>query len=197
MKRFLKSTNWLMLLSGILTVILGITTLFAPFQGVTGLAVFIGIVIALSGLSSLLKASRMDSGPISDWMLFESVVTILIGVWIAFGSGIRVLWVALPFIFAGLVIASGVIRIKRASQIKAKEPRKYKWIVALGVAECVVGAVLLFSPLLSTRLGMFLLSLLMILYGASDIALALNAEQVSAFLRRIVQSFRLRRSGNA
>lgn len=187
MKRLLKSMDWLLLASGILTGLFGLAMLVLPAQSLTGAAVLLGLVIVASGILELINAMKIPSRQRMNWMLLEGVLTTLIGAWMIFGHGIRVFWNLIPFVFAALIMANGVVRIDAAGTMKRQGMGGWGWLTALGIGEEILGFFLLFSPLLSAKIGTVILALLMLLYGASNVALALGAQHVSGVLRKIAR----------
>lgn len=182
MKRIWKATNWAALLSGLLTVVLGVAILVTPEQSLIGYAVIVGIVIMVSGILDLVHTLKKPKAFRPGWLLLEHGVTILIGAWMLFGNGIELFWAILPFIFAGLTMVSGIVRIDRALMCKRQGEDKWKRLMGIGIAQAVVGCVLLFMPLVSVQLGTIALALLLVLYGISRIADAVNASQISKIL---------------
>ena len=69
MKSVLKSIKWLMLISGVLIVILGITMFFTPLKNLVMLAIFIGMSMLASGLSEIVSFFCGDKEERSGWML--------------------------------------------------------------------------------------------------------------------------------
>lgn len=196
-KRFMKSMNWLMFASGVLTVILGIALFFMPVRSLTSAAILIGLVIAVSGIAELLNALKIPRSQRSSWMLGEGIITTVIGAWMVFGNGSQVFWNILPFVFAALVMVNGVIRIQHADALRIQGSGKWKWLAILGIGETVFGFFLIFSPLLSAQIGTILMATVMVLYGASNVALALNAENVSNLLRNLVRNITRWQPGHA
>lgn len=197
MKQFLKSMDWLMLLTGILTVLFGLALLFVPALSLTGLAVLLGILVITAGVCELINVLRVPDSQRFGWMVLECVITILIGAWMIIGHGIQVFWNVLPFVYAALIMANGIIRIENAFTLRAQGAKKWKWMMGLGIGEDILGFILLFAPLLSVRVGTTILALLLVLYGASNVALALNADSVGGFLRNLLGQISPRESSRA
>lgn len=187
MKTFLKTTNWVALLSGVLTVALGVAVLLIPVQSLTGYTVLVGIMIMVSGILDLIHTLKKPKAFRPGWLMLEHIVMILIGAWMVFGNGVEIFWTILPFVFAGLTLVSGIVRIDRALLYRAQADQRWKKVMGVGIAQAVIGLVLLFVPLISTQLGTIALGVLMVLFGLSHIADAVNAEQMSKFLGDLMQ----------
>lgn len=195
MKRILKSTNWLVLFSGICTLIFGVSLLFLPLYSMGIIALLLGALIIVSGISQFVHGLRLPSGPRSSLMMAEGVVGVLIGAWMIFGNGVRVCWDVFPFIFAALVMVNGTIRADSAYSYRERGNNKWKWLFGVGASEFILGFILMFSPLVSAWVGTLILSLMIVLYGASNIALAFNAGEVSSFFRKMIR--RMNAAGSA
>ena len=69
MKKLYNSTKWLVLISGVLIAILGISMLFTPLENLVTLALFIGIAMLVSGISEIVSFCGEEKGQRSGWML--------------------------------------------------------------------------------------------------------------------------------
>ena len=75
MKRALNFMTWMLLTSGILIVILGITMLFTPLENLVVLAIFIGISMLISGISEIASFFSEQQGYRSGWMLASGILS--------------------------------------------------------------------------------------------------------------------------
>ena len=168
MKKALKSMKWLMLISGILVVILGITMLFTPLSNLVALAIFIGISMLISGISEIMSFCGEEKGHRSGWMLVSGILSTLFGIWTMFGRGTEALVAILPFIFAVWVMSSGITRIVGSVSLKSEGSSLWGWMLAFGILGTVFGFLLLFSPVLSGMIVSYALAF-MLISGISEI----------------------------
>jgi uncharacterized membrane protein HdeD (DUF308 family) len=98
------------LAAGIVTLILGLCVLFFPIAGIATLALWIGAFLFAGGIVRLILAFRLKAAKGWEWVLLDAVVSIVIGILIAWG------WPASSIPFIGLLtgfwlLFSGIWRI--------------------------------------------------------------------------------------
>jgi uncharacterized membrane protein HdeD (DUF308 family) len=85
------------LAAGIITLLLGLSMLFFPIAGIATLALWIGAFIFAGGIVRLILAFRVRPARGWGWVLFDGILSIIIGVLIAWG------WPATSIGFIGLL----------------------------------------------------------------------------------------------
>jgi uncharacterized membrane protein HdeD (DUF308 family) len=85
------------LAAGIITLILGLAILFFPVAGIATLALWIGAFIFAGGIVRLILAFRVRPAKGWGWVLFDGILSIIIGLLIAWG------WPASSIGFIGLL----------------------------------------------------------------------------------------------
>ena len=85
------------LASGIVTLLLGLSILLFPIAGIASLALMIGAFIFVGGIFRLLLAFRLRPQKGWGWVLFDALLSIVIGGLIAWG------WPASSIAFIGLL----------------------------------------------------------------------------------------------
>ena len=183
MKKALKSMKWLMLISGILVVILGITMLFTPLSNLVALAIFIGISMLISGISEIVSFCGEEKGHRSVWMLVSGILSTLFGIWTMFGRGTEALVAFLPFIFAVWVMSSGITRIVGAVSLKSEGSSLWGWMLAFGILGTVFGFLLLFSPVLSGMMISYALAFMLISHGVNNIIIFFHMNKIGNHIR--------------
>ena len=98
------------LASGIITLLLGLSLLLFPVAGIASLALLIGAFIFAGGISRLILAFRIRPQKGWGWVLFDALLSIVIGALIAWG------WPASSMAFIGVLtgvwlLFTGVWRI--------------------------------------------------------------------------------------
>lgn len=181
----LKMAKWLLLITGILVTILGISMLFTPFANIISLAILIGIVMLLSGISELLSFFVIDREYRSGWILASGAISSLFGVWLLFGKGLQNLAIMIPFVFAGWVIAAGVTRAIGSFSLKAAGVKNWGWMLVLGILNALMGALLMYSPWLSALLISNLIAFAFISHGINSIADFFSLNKIGKFFRQL------------
>jgi len=171
MKDRLKSVKWMLLVSGLLIVVLGVIMFFTPWANLVALAIFIGIMMLIAGISEIASFFQAAKGHRSGMILVGGILSTLFGVWTVFGHGDVALAIVLPTIFAAWVMVSGITRVAGAMALKSKGSSMWIGMVLLGVVEAVLGFVLLFHPLLAAIVASYTLAFMLISYGINDIML--------------------------
>ena len=183
MKKTLKLMRWLLLLSGILIVILGITMLFTPLQSLVALALFIGISMLISGISEIVSFCNEEKGGRSRWMMASGMITALLGIWTIFGRGAGTLAAILPFVFAAWVISSSIMRVVGSVSLRSGGLAQWGWLLAFGVLGTIFGIFLLFSPVVSGMIVAFTMAGMLIFYGANNILLFFRVKKIADHVR--------------
>lgn len=183
LKKAFQAMKWLMLISGILIVILGIAMLFTPLQNLVVIAIFIGISMLISGMSEIASFCSEEKGHRSGWMLASGILTALFAVWVLFGSGSEALASTFPFIFAAWVMSSGVMRIVGSISVKSEGSNLWGWILAFGILGMALGFLLLFSPLLSAIIISCSIGFMLVSYGIDSIIIFFRIKRIGDHVR--------------
>ena len=183
LKRIFRSMKWLMLVSGIMIVILGITMLFTPLQNLITLAAFIGISMLMSGISEIMSFCGEEKSFRSGWMLASGILTTLFAVWVLLGKGTKVLAAMLPFVFAVWVMSSGVLRIAGSLSVKSEGLSLWGWILVFGILGTAFGFLLLFSPVLSQMIISCSIGFMLISHGTDNIILFFRLKRIGDQIR--------------
>lgn len=85
------------LLSGIVTLLLGLSLFFFPVAGIASLALLIGAFVFAGGVVRLILAFKLRPQKGWGWVLFDALLSIVIGGLIAYG------WPATSLAFIGLL----------------------------------------------------------------------------------------------
>ena len=177
----MKALRWLIPIAGLITIGLGISTLFRPFSALTTIAIFFGIGIISSGFSEIISFFNVEKAYRSGWKLAGGVLSVIFGIWTIFGIGMFAIVVMLPFIFAGWVMAYGIQGIAEAISKKYVEridngvvSMSYERLINkgglfLGILTTILGFVLIFSPLMSARIVSIMLSTMLVAHGFDTI----------------------------
>lgn len=184
MRSIIKLTKWLMLSSGILITLLGISMLFTPFQNLLTLVSFIGISILISGIAEVITFIAEGKGNHSGWILASGIMTSVIGIWISFGNGSEFLLSILPYVFGTWVIVSSVMHIAASQTLKQWGRTYWLWHMLFGILGIVFGLFALFTPMISAAIISCTIALMLISYGAHNIAVYFRMKRFGNHIRR-------------
>ncbi len=180
----LKTMRWLMLVSGILCIVVGISVMATPFANLLGLAVFISICMLISGFSEVASYFSEDKEYRSGWVLTGGIITLLVALWLLFGHGTAAIAAVIPFVFAVWVLVSGITRAVGAFSLKSYGAGNWGWVLAAGILEAVLGGLMMFYPLLSVTLISAVLAMMFISHGISDIAVFAGLTKAKKFINK-------------
>ena len=181
MRMTLRSMKWLLLISGMLFSMLGITMLFMPLANLTMVAVIIGIGMLVSGFSEVVSYFDREKPGRSGMMLVSGILSILFGLWTILGIGIEALRAIIPYIFAVWVMTSGIARAVSAT---SNQTFGWGWLITVGIVGTIFGFILLFSPLLAGILISVSLSLILTSHGIGNIIVFFRMNKAENVIRR-------------
>ena len=182
MRSFVSKIWWLVLLSGILVLGLGILLITKPMATLVILVHVLGIFWFIDGLFTLFEAIRgRKSHKDWGWGVFVAIISILAGLFVFLQplAGAVVGMTFLIYLVAIMILISGVWSI--LTGIRLRRQIKNEWSMILGGFLYVIFALLLLgNPILSGMIIVWLVGLFALIGGIS----------------LIVFSFRLRHIGN-
>jgi uncharacterized membrane protein HdeD (DUF308 family) len=165
------------LLSGILSLILGILVLMQPGASIVVAAIFFGAYLLISGVSQVFHAFTLQISGGGRALLFISGAASLVLAVMCFrniGNAIWLLaiWIGIGFIFRGVAEA--------ASAISDEDTPGRWWMVFVGILTVIAGVVLLAYPISTLPTLVFVVGIWLIIIGVFE----------------IIASFGIRKTGN-
>lgn len=167
----LKGLLWLLPISGLAVIVLGVVMFVTPLSNLAALMVIFGIAMLASGILELISYFSAEQEAKSGGVLSSGMLSALFGVWAVFASGIYELDIILPFIFAAWVMATGVGRIVEAANRKSKAAKLKLGVLIFGVLGTFSGFALLFNPWMPELTVSRLLGFIMAVHGTGTIVL--------------------------
>lgn len=164
-----KSFDWFSLVVGILFVIAEIASFMHPDKTLHFLSILVEIFFILRGIYELwfrkfIGASLNES---SGWFIFAAVLDIVLGVIVLVAPNWGILYLAI--LFAIWFIIDAIMRIKAAKFFQAFNRGYATWLVILGVLSIILGVILFFSPMLSALTIVWLVSVVLLVFGITHI----------------------------
>ena len=136
---------WALALRGAAAIIFGVIALFWPPAAIAALVAVFGAYALVDGIFNLVAAVRAGrSGQRWGALLFEGIVSLLVGVLTLFFPGVTAL--ALALYVAAWSLVTGVAEVVAA--IKLRQQIQGEWLLALsGILSIAFGILLFISPL--------------------------------------------------
>ncbi len=173
LKSMIKGVWWMFLLRGIVAILFGLTTFFAPGLAVASLVMYFGAYAFLDGAATTWGAIKSRKADGSWWVFaLEGVLGLVIGMMALAAPGA----VALAFLvyFAVWTIFSGVLRIFTA--IRLRKEIKGEWMMIAGGAISVLFGAFLMSQPAAGILGMtWMIGAFALIVGIIMVLLAMKA----------------------
>ena len=181
--RSVASNWWILLLSGIVSIVAGGILLLVDWS-VTDLAIFLGVLFVVRGVFTMLSLPL--DGSARGWAVFLGLLEVGVGIAVIVWPDPTLLVVAA--VIGWWVLFSGVMTI--VGSITARRVLPY-WglFLALGILEAVVGVWLLGRPGLTLLATVFAIGLWSILYGIILAAASFELKQLPDRVDDLEQEF--------
>jgi uncharacterized membrane protein HdeD (DUF308 family) len=167
------------LIEGIALIVLGILAILAPTIASLAATVFFGWILLLSGVVGLISTLRARHAPGFVWSLISALVGIAAGV-ILLGWPVQGV-LSLTAVLIAFLFIEGVVSILFALEHRRGLSGRWGWMLASGVLDIVLGAILL-AGLPGTALWALglLVGINMIFGGSALIGMALASRAGSS-----------------
>jgi len=169
---------WAFVIRGILAVLFGVLTLLVPGMALLTFVFMFGFYAIAEGVFNIVGAFRRSDQPQQQhwWaLLLEGLLSIVAGMVALFFPSITA-WVLL-FIVAGWAIATGVLKI--AAAIELRKLIKGEWVLGLsGILSILLGLVLAAFPPLGIIVMSLWIGVYVSMFGALLIGLGLELRKL-------------------
>lgn len=164
--------DWFSLIVGILFILAGLASIMHPDGTLHFLAILVGIAFILRGIYELWFRQFVNRtlNQNSGWIIFAAILDIILGIIVLVYPGWGILYIAI--LFAIWFIVDSIIEIKAAKLFKEFHRGYATWLVVLGVISIIMGVILLFSPLLSAMTIVWLVSVMLMVFGIMHVVQA-------------------------
>jgi uncharacterized membrane protein HdeD (DUF308 family) len=167
--------HWLLfLIEGIVLVVLGATAIIVPPLATLSVAIFLGWLFLISGITGLITTLRMRQAPGFAWSLVSGVLGIVAGiVLIAFpASGA----LSLTLVVIAFFVIEGAATIMYALEHKRELSGRWGWMLVSGLVDLFLAAVILAGfPVSAAWAVGLLVGINMMFGGVALIMMALHA----------------------
>lgn len=149
---------------GALMIVLGVAIWFNPLEAIVGLAVYLGVILIVTGVSYFLAYLNSRS----NWLLAQALLDILLGV--IFLSNIGLTAASLPLMFAFWSFFVGILRITAGFHLYGEGASQWFWVLLSGVLGLVFGFMIWAFPLMGVLSITVFMGVQLIVYGLLLIA---------------------------
>lgn len=166
MNRTLSRVLWIV--AGALLIVAGVVCLMSPGKALSGLALFLGIAMLLSGVADIVVfavAHKYTAG--SGWFLVDGILTVLLSIFILCNRWFTT--VTLPLLFGMWLIFSGVSKFANSFDLQRLGIRGWGWFTALGIVLAVAGFLSFLNPLAGAVTITVLIGMFLILQGVASV----------------------------
>lgn len=148
-----------LLIFGLLMILTGIFTWLNPDAALLAIALYLGIVFLLGGISYLYAFFSVHSGG----LLALGLLDIIVGVILMTNLGVTVS--SLPILLAIWVLCVGVIQIAFSIDARTSGLIFWKWTLTSGILGVLFGFLILSHPMIGAFTISLILGFYLILYG--------------------------------
>lgn len=167
-----KGFDWFSLVIGILFILAGFASIMHPDTTLHFLTILTGIIFILRGIYELWFRQFINRtlNESTGWIIFAAILDIILGIIVLVYPGWGVLYIAI--LFAIWFIIDSIMEIKASKLFKNFHRGYATWLIVLGVISVILGIILLFSPLLSAMVIVWLISTMLLVFGIMHIVQA-------------------------
>lgn len=171
MTKKVKIARWLMLITGLLIIALGVFMLFTPVANLFTLAMLIGIAALFLGITEITTYFNEDKSQRSGMTLLGGIVVTILGIQLTFRLGAVTLAIMLPLLFGILIIVYGAMRVTGSLAKRRAGTENWMMSLLLGVLKIALGVLLLFFPVMSALIISTTLSVILVIHGLNSVFL--------------------------
>jgi uncharacterized membrane protein HdeD (DUF308 family) len=165
------------LAEGIILIILGLAAILVPLIATLAFTIFFGWLLLISGVVGLISTFKMHPAPGFWWSLISAILAIVVGVlliaWPIRGA------LSLTLLLIIFFLIEGITSIMFAIEYRRNLPARWGWMVASGVVDLILAA-LIFAQFPSSAVWAIglLLGINMVFGGTTLIIMALDARRL-------------------
>lgn len=167
-----KGFDWFSLIVGILSLIAAWVVFSHPFASLVTLAYLFGGYALIKGIYELWfrNSIKEATGSRATWLMIIAIIDILLGIFLLFHIGVTT--VILPYIFAVWFIVDSIVELATAGIYRDLSKGYYWLLIVLNILAVICGISLLFNPMMSAGVLIYLAGFYFVFFGISFIAKA-------------------------
>ena len=153
-----------LLVSSIMMILAGILAWIFPDTALLAAAIYLGVMMLVSGGAYLIDFYLYRSG----WLLATGLLDLLIGIVLVLNLGITV--DSLPFLLALWILGIAIMQVAFGIDAKSAGESSWKWLILSGMTGIVFGLWILGAPVIGFITVSTLIGFYFVFYGCLGIA---------------------------
>ena len=134
--------HWVLFLTqGVLMVILGVVAFVAPTVATIAVDIFIGWLFLISGIFGLAALFSVRSVPAFMWTLITAALSVVVGAMLIWKPAEGVF--SLTLVLTAFFIVEGIFQIVASITSRDAIPGSWGWMLASGLADLVLAAIII------------------------------------------------------
>ncbi|WP_326717234.1 HdeD family acid-resistance protein [Vagococcus jeotgali] len=163
-----KSIKRLSTMLGIIYIIVAVLSFFNPWSDLKNVMLLFGAAAILKGIFELFFRNKLRgyNGVLAKVSLGIGVFDVLVGIILLFSLVDKFL--ALPVVFAIWFIVDSIVGLLLAEELKSSSTLYYWLVMIVSIVGVLIGAMLVFNPMLSVTSFIYLISTYLLINGISE-----------------------------
>jgi uncharacterized membrane protein HdeD (DUF308 family) len=161
---------WIVLVIGLIFLVFGIVMLFNVAAGASAIGIIVGAFLIFDGLVEMISGGRR--GGSRGWAIVLGLLLVIGGVIVAAWPGVTFLVIAV--VWGITLLVGGIARLVSAAFLRGYG---WGWLVVLGIAEAIIGIVMLAWPHQTAHVILILIGIYSIFAGILQIVLAFQLKK--------------------
>ncbi len=176
--------NWgLFLFQGVVMIILGVLAIAEPYVATIAVDIYVGWLFLISGFVGLIGLFSARDVPAFLWTLLTAALSMAVG--------ILLIWkptqgaVSLTMVLTAFFIAEGIFQIVASFTYRDVVPTSWGWMLASGIADLVLAAIIIFGwPVSTTWVLGLIVGINLLTSGIAIVVMALEGRSLARSLTR-------------
>lgn len=176
---------WLSLVVGIAAVAVGFVVLVHPAESYYTFALWLGIVVLLSGIAGVVQAlSTKNYFVRRGWIVLAAVADIIIGIVLMFSSMLSA--VAMPILLGVWLLYRGCAMLVQGFDLRSFGVRDAGWVIFYAVVIIAIAIAILWMPAtLGVEAVILFVAIAFITYGVSMVSLGFRLWDIHRRARQL------------
>lgn len=176
---------WLSLVVGIAAVAVGFVVLVHPAESYYTFALWLGIVVFLSGIAGVVQAlSTKNYFVRRGWIVLAAVADIIIGIVLMFSSMLSA--VAMPILLGVWLLYRGCAMLMQGFDLRSFGVRDAGWVIFYAVVIIAIAIAILWMPAtLGVEAVILFVAIAFITYGVSMVSLGFRLWDIHRRARQL------------
>jgi len=176
---------WLVLLTGLLSTVIGVIVLLNPTTSYFTFSLWLGIAVFVSGVFMLaVSLTSRNYFVRRGWVIAGSIADIIIGVIMMFDIALSE--AVLPILFGAWILYRGAMILAQGIDLKGYNVRDAGWVIFGAVLMIAISIAVLWRPMsLGVEAVVLFIGIAFIVFGLSEISLSYRLYDVHRQARNL------------